>query len=178
MILGRQTPSGRIVKVWDYLEVNGGLTYTSQLNKLDVADNFTATVRCGDFCIGHSGRRGSPGRALVDYIDTLHLNYGPDWPKTRINGAVSYGSSREYKDNFAELNDDDAFELLAQLSPVRFTFKGDRDKEPQIGFIAEDVPRDIATSDRKGISPMSIIGILTSVVKRQQKMILKMQKAV
>ncbi len=34
MILGRQTPQGRIVKLWDYLEVNGNLTVTGNLLRI------------------------------------------------------------------------------------------------------------------------------------------------
>lgn len=36
---------------------------------------------------GFPGRRGSPGRALVDGGNELYLNYGNDWTTTRIGGA-------------------------------------------------------------------------------------------
>lgn len=38
------------------------------------------SLGCYDFNIGHAGRRGSPGRALVDDTRTLVVNYGGDWP--------------------------------------------------------------------------------------------------
>ncbi len=38
-----------------------------------------------------------------------------------------------------------------------------------MGFIAEDVPELVATKDRKGLSPMDIVAVLTKVVQRQQK---------
>ncbi len=38
-----------------------------------------------------------------------------------------------------------------------------------MGFIAEDVPDLIATKDRKGLSPMDIVAVLTKVVQEQQK---------
>lgn len=57
-----------------------------KLPNLDVADNFRATVRAGDFLIGHSTRHGTIGRALVDGGDTLFLNFAGDWPKTTIQG--------------------------------------------------------------------------------------------
>jgi hypothetical protein len=66
--------------------LSDNLAYGGQLNKLDVADNFTATVRAADFLLGFSGRRGSPGRALVDLTDTLYLNFASDWAHTFIGG--------------------------------------------------------------------------------------------
>lgn len=51
------------------------------LPRLDVAEAFGATVRAADFYLGHSGRRGTPGRALVDLKDMLCINYGSDWSK-------------------------------------------------------------------------------------------------
>ena len=43
--------------------------------------------------------------------------------------------------------------------------------DPKVGFIAEDVPDLVATTDRKGLSSMDIVAVLTSVVKDQQKTI-------
>ena len=65
---------------------HGNLYYSGLQNKLDAMENFTATVRAADFFFGHSGRRGSPGRALVDFTDTLHLNFASDWANTYIGG--------------------------------------------------------------------------------------------
>jgi len=65
---------------------NGNLYYSGFQNKLDVGDNFVATIRAGDLSFGHSSRRGTPGRALVDFSDTLHLNFDSDWAKTVIGG--------------------------------------------------------------------------------------------
>jgi len=38
-----------------------------------------------------------------------------------------------------------------------------------VGFIAEDVPDLVATKDRKALSPMDIVAVLTRVVQEQQK---------
>ena len=37
-----------------------------------------------------------------------------------------------------------------------------------MGFIAEDVPDLVATKDRKGLSPMDIVAVLTKVLQEQQ----------
>jgi hypothetical protein len=53
---------------------------------------------------------------------------------------------------------------------VKFGYKKDV-TEKHVGFIAEEVPDLIATKDRKGLSPMDIVAVLTKVVQEQQKAI-------
>jgi hypothetical protein len=74
-------------------------------------------------------------------------------------------SSRELKENIAELSGKEAVETLRNLNPVKFNFKADSDKNQHIGFIAEDVPKLVATSDRKTLSPMDIVAVLTQALK-------------
>ena len=81
-------------------------------------------------------------------------------------------SSRELKENIAELSGKEAIEALKSLNPVKFNFKADSDKNRHIGFIAEDVPELVATSDRKTLSPMDIVAVLTQALKEQQNTIL------
>jgi hypothetical protein len=81
-------------------------------------------------------------------------------------------SSRELKENIAELSGKEAVEALKTLNPVKFNFKADSDKNLHIGFIAEDVPELVATSDRKTLSPMDIVAVLTQALKEQQNTIL------
>jgi len=80
-------------------------------------------------------------------------------------------SSRELKENIAELSGSEAVEALKNLNPVKFNFKADSDKNRHIGFIAEDVPELVATSDRKTLSPMDIVAVLTQALKEQQNTI-------
>ncbi len=61
---------------------------TLQAGGLDIADNFNAFVRAADFYFGFSGRRGAPGRALVDGTTELHFNFGNDWANTVIGGNI------------------------------------------------------------------------------------------
>lgn len=177
MIIGNKSGGlGRRVSVWDRLEVNGTLNVTGsldygQLTKLDVADNFTAIVRCADFTIGHSSRRGSPGRALVDLKDTLVLNYGPDWPYVKYYGQWGAVSSRELKENIDHLSAQEAFETLENLNPVKFNLRSDEEKRTQVGFVSEDVPDLAASADRKAVIFNHIVAVLTKVVKEQQRTI-------
>ena len=107
MIVGnRSSGQGRKVAIWDrldvngFLQVNGGMNITGnmtiggsfncgKLSALDVGTNFSASVRCADFLIGYPGRRGNPGRALVDNGNCLIVNCGPDWPYTLVQGGLA-----------------------------------------------------------------------------------------
>lgn len=270
MIVGnRSSGQGRKVAIWDRLDVNGFLQvngnaritgdleingtiktavlkFDGQFNRLDVANNFDAVVRCADFRMGYSGRRGSPGRALVDNGNCLVINYGQDWPYTYVHGNLSvsraitpsagsghngivfpsdpgggwgdsawikyypysgenclmdigvsndrgdrvrihasggvyvhgnwyYWSSKEYKENIADLSTKEAKKLLNALNPVSFKYK-DSTRESSLGFIAEEVPDHFSDSEHKAVCPMDIITVLTSVVKDQQKAIERLQK--
>ncbi|MBD2728898.1 tail fiber domain-containing protein [Nostoc sp. FACHB-892] len=95
-----------------------------------------------------------------------------------ITGVFAQGSSRELKENITELSSKEALETLADLSPVKFKYKADTEKVQHIGFIAEDVPELVATPDRKRLSSMDIVGVLTKVVQEQQQTILALAQKV
>jgi hypothetical protein len=93
--------------------------------------------------------------------------------KLHVMGNVSadnylYNSSREYKEQIESLTSDKAISALNGLRPVTFKYKNDN-SENHVGFIAEEVPELIAKKDRKGLSPMDIVAVLTKVVQQQQK---------
>jgi hypothetical protein len=71
------------------LSVAGSLAYSGTQSKLDVAEQGAATVRASDLWFGHSGRRGTPGRALVDSGNALVVNYNNDWPRTAVHGPLT-----------------------------------------------------------------------------------------
>ena len=58
---------------------------------------------------------------------------------------------------------------------MKFAYKKDL-TEKHVGFIAEDVPELVSTKDRKGLSPMDIVAVLTKVVQEQQRIIEDQQK--
>ena len=92
-------------------------------------------------------------------------------------GAWVDGSSIEYKENIEDLTTDEAMEALEDLNPVKFNYKQMKE-EQHVGFIAEDVHELVAQNDRKGLSPMDIVAVLTKVVKEQQKTIDDLQNMV
>jgi hypothetical protein len=86
-------------------------------------------------------------------------------------GVWTNASSRDYKENIQEISKEEAFNSLKTLNPVKFNVKSDPDNEKYLGFIAEDVPELVAMKDRKSMSSMDVVALLTKVVKEQQKTI-------
>jgi hypothetical protein len=80
-------------------------------------------------------------------------------------GGVS--SSRTLKEEIVPLSIEAATETLRKLEPVSFVFKDDPARDPQLGFIAEDVPELVSTPGRQGIQPMDLIAVLVRTVQAQ-----------
>ena len=173
--IGTTTPTAKLQVVGD-ARVDGNLALNGRLDKLDVAQGSTfGYVRVHDLCIGHSSRHPGTtewtGRALVDYGNTLIINYDSDWPNVVISGKVSHPSSRALKNDIRALPGAVAADIITSMEPVTFHFKSDPGKTECLGFIAEDVPPAVATDSRDGILPNHIIAALVRVVKDQQKAI-------
>lgn len=83
-------------------------------------------------------------------------------------------SSRAVKQDIHDLDAKAALDAVKALQPVTFAYKANP-AETNVGFIAEDVPALVATADRKGLSSMDIVAVLTKVVQQQQSMIEEMQ---
>ena len=115
---------------------------------------------------GKLGIRKQPVR-LIDVKGGAYCN-GTKWIDA---------SSREYKESIKSLTAEEALETLAGLDPVKFRYKGDKEEE-HVGFIAEDVPDLVATKERKGMSAMDIVAVLTKVVQEQQKVSQEQQKTI
>lgn len=141
------------------------------------AINFVnATPAYGQFGTGNN----YPVRILVNSAWKMSLN--TDNSLTMLSGATcttggvwANASSRELKENIAGLSAEEAENALAELAPVKYTYKADR-AEKHVGFIAEDVPALVASKDRKTVSPMDVVGVLTKVVQEQQRAIHGQQK--
>lgn len=136
---------------------------------IETTEHFQSIFRCADFLIGAAGRRGSPGRALVDNGKQLVVNFGADWPNSRVEGNFTHGSSRTTKQDIVDLGLEDALKMLGELNPVAFSFRSDPNKNTCLGFIAEEVPDEIGSEDRKGVSPMAVLAVLVKAVQQQMK---------
>ena len=93
------------------------------------------------------------------------------------NGTWNNASSRALKENIKDLSADDAMKTLEGLTPVTYNYKKDKE-EQHVGFIAEDVPELVANKDRKSLSTMDIVSVLTKVVQEQQKTITELKNEI
>ncbi len=87
-------------------------------------------------------------------------------------------SSRDYKENIQEISSIEALKALKGLQPVKYNFKKDPLKDLTVGFIAEDVPDLVATKDKKALSPLEIVAVLTKVVQEQQALVAKLSERI
>jgi cation diffusion facilitator CzcD-associated flavoprotein CzcO len=126
---------------------------------------------------------GSIDRITIDRDGNIGFGTDrPNYPVHMASGAyVSSGgvwtnsSSRKRKENIETLTVEDALAALAQLEPVQFNYRND-ESETYVGFIAEDVPSLVATSDRESLSTMDIVAVLTKVIQAQQAQIDALEK--
>jgi hypothetical protein len=108
-----------------------------------------------------------------------HIIYATNANGARLTtgGVWTDASSRDYKENITRLTTEEAFGALKKLEPVKYNYRVNKEEE-YIGFIAEDVPGLVATNDRKSLSSMDIVAVLTKVVKEQQRTIVELEKRI
>jgi hypothetical protein len=111
-------------------------------------------------------------RMQINTDGTLGMSDGGGY-----DGTWNDASSIQYKENIERLTADEAVETLEGLSPVKFNYKKHKE-EKHVGFIAEEVPELVATKERKSMSPMDVVAVLTKVVQEQQKTIAELKKEI
>ncbi len=97
----------------------------------------------------------------IEHANGAYLSSGGTWTNA---------SSRVLKQNIASLSYEQALSALEALTPVTYEYKAEP-TETYAGFIAEDVPELVAMNDRKSLSTMDIVAVLTAIIKRQQESI-------
>ncbi|MDP2110752.1 MAG: tail fiber domain-containing protein [Thiobacillus sp.] len=85
-------------------------------------------------------------------------------------GVWQNSSSRERKEHIEALSGAQALQALAELRPVTYNYKVDAE-EKHVGFIAEDVPELLASKDRKSLSALDIVAVLTKAVQEQKQVV-------
>lgn len=176
--IGSDIPTNGIIGVGRLNFYNG----TTAVTSLQIDSN-PGSNNTGDFQIFTNDGSGITPRIHV--TSAGNVGFGtttPNHPLEMSSGAhVTTGgvwtnaSSREFKENIHGLTDQEAIETLSGLFPVKFNYKLD-ENEKYLGFIAEEVPDLVATNDRKSLSPMDIVALLTKVVQMQQKRIEALEK--
>jgi hypothetical protein len=157
---------------------------TTGLNAEFVAERTSAAAAyiAGGTNYGFFGTKTShPLRLAVGGSWVMEINGSGDYIEMvdggTYDGTWNNASSRTCKENIRSLTADTAIEALAGLNPVRFNYKKQKQEE-RLGFIAEDVPEIVAMKDRKNLSSMDILAVLTRVVQEQQKTIAQLKKEI
>ncbi|MEA5513575.1 tail fiber domain-containing protein, partial [Nodularia sp. UHCC 0506] len=104
----------------------------------------------------------SIGNSLPDSDTKLYVD-----GNLRINGRIFQDSSRELKENITELSSKEVTDILRTIKPIKFNYKNSINKETQAGFLSEEVPNLLTSSDNKAISPVDVVAVLTKAVKDQ-----------
>ena len=140
--------------------------FTWVFRTIETSEGFMATKLCtggGEFRINND----------TDVAANVSLNLANGASCSSI-GQWLDASSRDYKENIQEITSIEAMKTLKGLQPVKYNFKRDVSKDLTVGFIAEDVPDLVATKDRKALSPLEIVAVLTKVVQEQQALVAKL----
>lgn len=180
MILGRTgTPRGRYVRLWDYLQVNGGMDVTGSVGVGTDGPQVKLHAVGNRIRIDNGGGRSLDLRADGSALDLesngadLYINNNNRPVRIRNQQSVS---SRELKENIADFTTREATEALEGLNPVSFNWNDDGEKTRHIGFIAEESPEIAKSADEKAIIPVHILAILSKVVQEQQRAISAMRR--
>jgi hypothetical protein len=112
----------------------------------------------------------SNGNVGIGKINPSHPLEMASGARVTSGGAWTNASSRSLKENIYDLTFEEAIATMAALNPVKFNYKLQKNEE-YLGFVAEDVPELVATNDRKSLSPMDFVAILTKVVQDQEQRI-------
>lgn len=163
------------------LEVTG----TTATFALERTDGSTAKISAGASAVQFGSQSNHNVKIYANNTEQAVFTTGgrfglgvasPSYMVHLSGGAYSDGaqwlpaSSIEYKENVKDLNSDEAMAALEGLNPVKFNYKINKTEE-YLGFIAEYVPDLVATNNRKAVSPMDVVAVLTKVVQQQQKTI-------
>ena len=110
-------------------------------------------------------RNGKIGLGVINPANPLQLASGA---KVTAGGVFTNASSRALKHDITPLSGERALDTVRKLEPVTFEYNADPG-ELEVGFVAEDVPELVANNDRKSLSPMDVVAVLTKVVQEQDR---------
>ena len=147
----------------NFVAFGGGNTIGNAATQLDLftAENTTTPVGSPRLTIIGNGYVGIGTQSPSNPLEMASGAY------VTTGGVWTNASSRKYKKEIKELSGSGAMKTLEGLNPVTFKYRTAGD-EQHVGFIAEEVPELVSMKDRKGLSPMDIVAVLTKVVQEQQ----------
>lgn len=101
---------------------------------------------------------------LTEEGNDLVINRLGHFGEIKIRGLAS-ASSASWKTEIADLSLADAEQLVDQLRPRRYRARRDDEREPRLGFIAEETPSPLSTSEKDALYLDGILSALVAVVK-------------
>jgi len=149
--------------VLDPKGTQGYLAYSPSGKKWQIGTHFNGPT----MTLSSMGDGGYVGIGTTSPAYPLHLSSGA---YVTTGGVWTNASSRDSKENIEALSAGEALSTFHELKAVLFNYRNDR-TERHVGFIAEDVPDLLATKDRKGLSSMDVVAVLTKVVQEQERLI-------
>lgn len=90
--------------------------------------------------------------------------------------SFATSSSRSFKEGIRELEGHEALSALSALRPSRYRYKREFGGEEHLGFVAEEVPTLVRSSDGKAVKTGDIVALLAKVAQEQQR-VLQQQEA-
>lgn len=108
------------------------------------------------------------------YISTEWTIVLDAWPVPEVEEKAAPAAVEKGKENVSELTSEEALEALANLEPVTFNYEQE-EQARHVGFVAENVPDLIASSESEGLKPVEIVAVLTRIVKLQQHQIAELE---
>jgi hypothetical protein len=149
--------------------LNGNTSEEFKANTLQVSETVS---------IGPQSARTPPPRTRLHVADGHLYVEGNVRVTGTITGQLSNGCSRELKENIAELSSQETAEILKSISPVKYSYKADQEHLVHAGFISEEMPELVTSSDKKSINLLDLVSILTKAVQDDRKTIQRLVNVV
>ena len=133
---------------------------------------FGGSIACG----GKIGFKTYHGTYVNANADQSSMRQAPHFD-IHEQFTIEMACSREFKENISDLSAVEALATLQHLNPVKYDYKGERTFRQNLGFIAEEMPDNLASADRRSISPFEVVPVLTRVAKEQQRTIDELRRS-
>ena len=183
--IGTGSPAERLDVVGGNIQTSGFVLFAGGVTGLRNAAGIVAFDAGSAFPSGY--RFGTTGDVQAFTMNTagdvgfgvaapLHPIHMASTAHVTAGGVWTNASSRTLKDRIAPLTSEAAAAVLDGLQPMTYVYKTDP-TDPQVGFIAEDVPELVATPDRKGLASMDIVAVAVKIIQEQQRQLAELREA-